>query len=63
MGNSDYIAGIGPLEPDLMIIGEAPGKYEVQYGRPFVGPSGELLDEALRKAGISRQEASSGQQL
>jgi len=54
MGNSDYIAGIGPLEPELMIVGEAPGKYEAQYGRPFVGPSGELLDDALRKAGISR---------
>src|SRR5215510_591601 len=54
MGNSDYVPGIGPLEPDLMIIGEAPGKYEAQYLRPFVGPSGEILDESLRKAGTER---------
>jgi len=51
---SRYIAGIGPLEPDLMIIGEAPGKHEHEQGIPFVGPSGEYLNDALRKAGQSR---------
>ncbi len=55
MGNSDYVPGIGPLEPDLMIIGEAPGAKEAEYLKPFVGPSGELLNDALRKAGTSRE--------
>jgi uracil-DNA glycosylase family 4 len=51
-----YVAGTGPLEPDLMIIGEAPGRLEDQQGVPFVGPSGQILDECLRKAGMRRSE-------
>src|SRR6186713_1299919 len=51
-----YVPGIGPIEPDLMIIGEAPGKNESEQGIPFVGPSGEILNECLRKAGIRRNE-------
>src|SRR5262245_7716393 len=53
---SRYVAGVGPLEPELMIIGEAPDKNEHETGIPFVGPSGEILNEAMRKAGISRAE-------
>jgi len=52
----NYIGGIGPLEPDLMIVGEAPGKHEDEQGRPFVGPSGSILDDCLSKAGIRRNE-------
>lgn len=51
-----YVAGIGPLDPDLMAIGEAPGSNENQQGIPFVGPSGEILNDCLRKAGIKRAE-------
>lgn len=39
----------------LIVVGEGPGGYEVRLGRPFVGPSGRLLDAALREAGGSRQ--------
>lgn len=39
-----------------MIIGEAPGAQEEREGRPFVGPSGALLEEALDAAGISRSK-------
>lgn len=53
---SKYVPGVGPLEPDLMIIGEAPGKHEHETGIPFVGPSGEILNDCLRKAGINRGE-------
>lgn len=52
----NYVAGIGPLEPDLMIVGEAPGKNENEQGKPFVGVSGQMLDDALYKAGIKRNE-------
>jgi DNA polymerase len=51
-----YVGGVGPLEPDLMAIGEAPGKHEDEQGVPFVGPSGEIIDECFTKAGIRRSE-------
>ncbi len=38
-----------------MVIGEAPGAAEDALGRPFVGPSGKLLDLALSYAGSSRE--------
>lgn len=37
-----------------LIIGEAPGASEVEKGIPFIGPSGQLLDEGLHQVGISR---------
>src|SRR5258706_7857604 len=52
----NYVAGVGPLNPKLMVIGEAPGKHEDELGIPFVGPSGKMLDDFLRTAGISRSE-------
>jgi uracil-DNA glycosylase family 4 len=51
-----YVGGIGPLEPNLMAIGEAPGAQEHETGIPFSGPSGEILNDCFRKAGISRNE-------
>ena len=52
----NYIPGVGSLEPKLLIIGEAPGKYEDEQGIPFVGPTGQLLDSFLFKAGIRRSD-------
>ena len=52
----NYVPGIGSVEPRLMIIGEAPGKYEDEQGVPFVGPTGKMLDEYLFKAGIRRSD-------
>jgi DNA polymerase len=40
---------------DLMLIGEQPGDQEDKQGRPFVGPSGKLLDQCLEEAGIDRK--------
>lgn len=51
-----HIPGEGPFEPKLMILGEAPGFYEHSEGRPFVGPSGELLDSILAENGVNRSE-------
>jgi DNA polymerase len=39
-----------------MLIGEVPGDREDLEGKPFVGPAGKLLDEALAEAGLNRQE-------
>lgn len=41
------VPGEGPLEAEVMILGEAPGAEEDRQGRPFVGPSGQLLDKIL----------------
>jgi uracil-DNA glycosylase len=38
------------------MIGEQPGDMEDRAGRPFVGPSGALLDRALDAAGIARDD-------
>jgi len=43
-------------QPEIAIVGEAPGNQEVRIGRPFVGPSGGVLEKALRAAGISRNK-------
>ena len=40
----------------MVFVGEQPGKEEDDAGRPFVGPSGRLLDRALLAAGINRDE-------
>jgi uracil-DNA glycosylase family 4 len=46
----------GPLDARIVLVGESPGGYEVAQGRPFVGPSGQMLNQMLSSAGISRQE-------
>jgi uracil-DNA glycosylase family 4 len=44
------VRGYGPLEAPLVVIGEAPGEQEDIQGRPFVGPSGRLLQELFARA-------------
>lgn len=48
------VPGEGPLQPDLMLVGEQPGDQEDLRGRPFVGPAGQMLDRALAQAGVER---------
>ena len=49
------VPGEGPADARLMIIGEQPGDEEDLAGRPFIGPAGQVLDDALREAGIARE--------
>jgi DNA polymerase len=49
------VFGEGPHTARIMIVGEQPGDQEDQAGRPFVGPAGEILDQALKAAGIERE--------
>ncbi|KKN22076.1 hypothetical protein LCGC14_0918820 [marine sediment metagenome] len=44
------VEGFGPDETDLVILGESPGRDEHVQGRPFTGPSGQVLDECLHQA-------------
>jgi uracil-DNA glycosylase len=48
------VPGDGSAGAGLMIVGEQPGDREDLAGRPFVGPAGKVLDEALREACIER---------
>jgi len=50
------VLGAGPREAAVFFIGEQPGDQEDLAGKPFVGPAGKVLDEALIAAGIPRQE-------
>jgi DNA polymerase-1 len=49
-----YVPSSGPENAKLAIVGEAPGIRELRQGRPFVGPSGKLLDVVLRSHNIRR---------
>lgn len=49
------VFGEGPAPAPLMLVGEQPGDKEDLAGRPFVGPAGQMLDRALKDAGIDRK--------
>ncbi|HUQ10521.1 MAG TPA: UdgX family uracil-DNA binding protein [Steroidobacteraceae bacterium] len=49
------VAGEGPPDARLVLVGEQPGDEEDLKGRPFVGPAGRLLDQLLEEAGIDRK--------
>lgn len=51
------VFGEGLKRSRLMLVGEQPGDEEDRRGRPFVGPSGRLLNEALVEVGIERDDA------
>lgn len=48
------VPGTRPAGADVLLVGEAPGAQEDQSGVPFVGRSGQLLDELLAEAGLTR---------
>jgi uracil-DNA glycosylase family protein len=50
------VFGEGPRRAEVMFVGEQPGDSEDREGKPFVGPAGRLLDDALAEAGINRQK-------
>jgi uracil-DNA glycosylase len=50
------VFGEGPQTATVILVGEQPGDQEDRAGHPFVGPAGQLLDKALREAGITREE-------
>lgn len=53
---TNVVFGEGFSKAKIMCIGEGPGYYEDQMGRPFVGKSGELLDKILGVCGFTRDE-------
>jgi uracil-DNA glycosylase family 4 len=50
------VPGEGPVDSDIMFIGEGPGFHENEQGRPFVGAAGKYLDELLAKIKLRRED-------
>ena len=50
------VPGEGPVDAQIMLIGEGPGFYENEQGRPFVGAAGQFLSELLNKIGLKREQ-------
>jgi DNA polymerase len=50
------VPGEGSRDAEVMLVGEQPGDKEDLAGKPFVGPAGRLLDQALTDAGIAREK-------
>jgi uracil-DNA glycosylase len=48
------VFGEGAQDSQVVLIGEQPGNQEDLQGKPFVGPAGKILDQALEQAGIER---------
>jgi uracil-DNA glycosylase family protein len=51
------VFGVGNQGAAIVLAGEQPGDKEDVEGEPFVGPAGRLLDRALERAGVSREDA------
>lgn len=50
------VPGEGPVDAQIMFIGEGPGFHENEQGRPFVGAAGKFLEELLASIGMSREQ-------
>ncbi len=50
------VFGTGPEDATIMIVGEQPGDQEDLQGQPFVGPAGQVLSAALKRAGIDKEQ-------
>ncbi|MEM9703938.1 MAG: TIGR03915 family putative DNA repair protein, partial [Planctomycetota bacterium] len=50
------VFGKGPADAELVFVGEQPGDNEDKQGEPFVGPAGQVLNDALEDAGIDRSK-------
>ena len=52
---TQVVFGEGPKDAAIVLVGEQPGDAEDLSGRPFVGPTGQVLDSALANSGLDRQ--------
>lgn len=51
----NFVPGEGPLDAEVMLIGQAPGRNEDIERRPFIGTSGKFLDRLINLAGLERE--------
>jgi uracil-DNA glycosylase len=62
-GRRQTVFGVGNARAHWMVVGEAPGEQEDRQGEPFVGKSGQLLDNMLRAIGLTRETADEAKQV
>ncbi len=55
-GRKNIVNGDGPLDAEILVVGEGPGFRENDTGRPFIGPSGQMLRKLMQKAGIDHRK-------
>lgn len=53
---NNQVRAVGPRDAKIILVGEAPGAEEARQGKPFVGPSGTVLEQCLHAAGLTRSE-------
>ncbi len=51
-----WITGGGPIPADILFVGEAPGKTEIEKQQPFVGMAGKTFEKYLNLIGVSRKD-------
>lgn len=51
-----FIFGEGPLRAKAAVVGESPGPPDIESGRPFMGPAGQMLERILGSIGLLRSE-------
>jgi DNA polymerase len=56
VSRKNAVPGEGPPNAEVLFIGEGPGFYENEQGRPFVGAAGKFLDELLQRAHLQREK-------
>ena len=54
LDSAPFVAGYGPSDAEILIVGEAPGKDEAAQGQPFVGNAGVEMTRMLQQVGILR---------
>lgn len=62
-GRRQTVFGVGNERAQWMVVGEAPGEQEDRQGEPFVGKSGQLLDNMLRTIGLTRADDDAARQV
>lgn len=55
-GEVSLVFGDGNTDSKIVLVGEAPGRTEVEQGKPFVGQAGKNLEEFINILGISRED-------
>src|SRR5437588_6112915 len=55
-GRTKAVPGEGSPHAKILFIGEGPGFHEDRQGRPFVGPSGQFLEELLKSINLKRSD-------
>lgn len=54
--SGNFVPGEGPLNAKVMLLGQAPGRFEDEQRRPFIGMAGKLLDTMIQRAGMRRKD-------